>query len=244
MKKLITLTLFLGLFSYTYACSCFYISEYFCPTMNWVMPYNEQNQVFIIRAKVQSINGHLMQVKLVENLFSEITEEEFFVIGQDGLNCNQYLSVFDEGQEVILALYNAFEEGRYNLNGCGRFFLHLDGENVVGPISQTADSQPYNDFKSRLGDCFQITDIDTPANSEAVCTIAPNPCRDQIQIQLPDNAGSHNQVFVFNAKGELLQTQRGNSSTEKMDLSPYPAGLYFVKVVQGNQTFTQKVVKI
>lgn len=242
MKKLISLTLFLFAFNVAYNCSCFYISDYFCPTMNWAAPYLEQNPLFIVKAKVLGINGYLMDVKITENIFDEVSNEEVTIIGQDGLNCNQGLGPFAEGQEVILALYEAYEQGMYNLNGCGRFYLHVDGDDVVGPISNETNSQPYTEFRSGITECFQITSTEYPEEALDI-SVFPNPCTDQLQVKL---AGSsiNSQVVLMNTNGQVLERILSNDPIAELNMGPYPAGLYFVQVVQGNRVFSQKVVKV
>lgn len=242
MKHLFTLVFVLFTFNFASTCSCFLISDYFCPTINWAAPHLEQNPLYIVRAKVLAINGHFMDVKITENLFLEITEEEITIIGQDGLNCNQGLGPFVVDQEVILALYAAYESERYNLSGCGRFYLHIDGDNVVGPISNESNSQPYTEFRSGISECFQITDTENPSD-EAAFLISPNPTRDQVQISLPIS-NHQSQIFLISPSGQILQKVTSEKASKTFDLSPYPAGLYFVKVIQGDKIFSKKIIKV
>lgn len=243
MKQLMTLVLFLFSFNAAYTCSCFHISDYFCPTMNWAAPYLEQNPLFIVKAKVLGISGHLMNVKVTENIFDEISDEEIIVIGQDGLNCNQGLGPFAVGQEVILALYEAYQQDRYDLNGCGRFYLHVDGDNVVGPIASDSNSQPYEEFRAQISQCFQATDTENPYNEPEI-SIFPNPCNDQLQVKLSQFDQTNAQIILMSPNGQVLQKMENIGAASELNLTPYPAGLYFVRVTQGNRSFGKKVVKI
>ena len=243
MKAFIT-SIFLTLsLNYGYSCSCFYISDYFCPSINWVAPYIEQYPIHIVRGKVQSINGYLMDIAVSESLFGSIDEPNITVIGQDGLNCNQYLDVFEADQEVILALNNGFETENFNLSGCGRFYLHIENEMVVGLIDSLSESTPYEDFRGQVQQCLQVTDVeDTPNDPEGV-KIFPNPCTDQVTVNLPNAINGVFHISIINANGQLVNQLENTTTAANLDLSAYPSGLYFIKVVQGDRSYVEKLIK-
>ena len=243
MKALITTTVLVLSLNYGYSCSCFYISEYFCPTVNWVAPYIEQHPLHIVRGKVQAINGYLMDVTVTESLFGGIDEPNITVIGQDGLNCNQYLDVFESGQEVILALNNGFETENFNLSGCGRFYLHVENEMVVGLIDSLSESTPYEEFIDQVQQCLQVTDIQDVPEDNSNIQIFPNPCTDQVTINLPTTSNETNILSILSASGKLVGQFKNNNSSVNLDLTSYPSGLYFIKVIQGDRYLVKKLIK-
>lgn len=244
MKTFITSTILFFSLQLGYTCSCFPISEYFCPTVNWAAPNIEQLPLYIVRAKVDGINGYLMDITVTEQLFGETTDTDLTVIGQDGLNCNQWLDVFEPNQEVILALYGGYQTQHYNLNGCGRFYLHVEEEAVVGPITPDSESMAYTDFRTKVQECLQVTDIDIAHPVKESLSVTPNPCREELQINLSFAPELTGEVYLLDANGSVVKKVKHNVASLTLDISLYPSGLYFVKVVQGNRTFTQKVVKI
>jgi hypothetical protein len=96
-----------------------------------------------------------------------------------------------------------------------------------------------------FGTRFLIDDIsfDNAASinelSDAVqIRIYPNPAASEIQISL--NSNSSFETELFNTAGEcLLKKQNQN----RVDVSEMPAGIYFVKVRQGKNYFSKKLVK-
>jgi len=60
-------------------------------------------------------------------------------------------------------------------------------------------------------------------------------------IGLPEEPTS---ILVYSSLGALIQDVQLNQSAEnKIDLSPYPAGVYFVQVYTGNTILIQKLIK-
>jgi len=66
----------------------------------------------------------------------------------------------------------------------------------------------------------------------------PNPTKGIISLSLP--AGIPFNIQIYNTKGQLIKSEAGRST---LDLSSHPAGLYLVRVIQGNNVYQQKVLK-
>jgi len=71
--------------------------------------------------------------------------------------------------------------------------------------------------------------------------IFPNPARDRLQIEI-ENSSEIAVITIFNLQGkQLLDLATAHSTT--IDLSAYPAGLYFLRVKKEDVVFTKKIVK-
>ncbi|MFD1628880.1 autotransporter-associated beta strand repeat-containing protein [Pseudopedobacter beijingensis] len=70
----------------------------------------------------------------------------------------------------------------------------------------------------------------------------PNPTTDRVTIAF---TGSYRSLNVSDAMGKILQTQQLNATQKEitLNLSTYPSGIYFVKLVGDNHVETQKVIK-
>jgi hypothetical protein len=77
-------------------------------------------------------------------------------------------------------------------------------------------------------------------------TMSPNPAQSQVNIDLLTKTGADVQVSLFNAAGILAQQQ--NQAVTKghnriaLDLAGLPAGLYIVRVQNGERVSTKKLV--
>lgn len=71
--------------------------------------------------------------------------------------------------------------------------------------------------------------------------ISPNPANtDFITIQLKDHSSQNIGIEIFNTLGEILINAENKYT---IDISSLPAGIYFIKLRQGNNIYTQKLVK-
>ena len=82
------------------------------------------------------------------------------------------------------------------------------------------------------------------ANGNAsVITVYPNPVSDMLTIQLGAlNTGAV--MELYNASGVLVQTERLIKSTTALSVKILPAGLYYVRIKNGETTVTHKIVKL
>ncbi len=68
----------------------------------------------------------------------------------------------------------------------------------------------------------------------------PNPTSGRIFLDLPARGG---QITVFGLQGQLLQQHPAAGGNVQLDLSAYPPGVYWIKVVQAGQTWSAQVVR-
>ncbi len=75
----------------------------------------------------------------------------------------------------------------------------------------------------------------------------PNPVQDVLQIQSlePINvAASDLQVEIYNSLGQLMLSSTLQQTEERIDLSPFSAGTYVVRIHDGEKMQTEKVLKL
>jgi hypothetical protein len=78
-------------------------------------------------------------------------------------------------------------------------------------------------------------------------SIAPNPVRDIMQINISSAKDNKAQLFIYDFKGKLVRTestniQKGNSVITVSGLETWPRGVYSVTVVMGDDRFVKKMV--
>lgn len=84
-----------------------------------------------------------------------------------------------------------------------------------------------------------ITGNSKPESQEI--SIYPNPTNGSFKIDLSQYPNAR--IRIINASGRII-TEINNSDTDKQFIINGPEGLYFVEVISGNKSITQKVMKI
>jgi hypothetical protein len=88
-----------------------------------------------------------------------------------------------------------------------------------------------------------IVDMNTsvPENTKTQSiSIYPNPTSGRVYVE----GKSLKQVCVFNLMGQEMKQQAAQSTHTTLDLSDLSEGIYFIKAVSENDSFTMKIVKI
>jgi hypothetical protein len=91
-------------------------------------------------------------------------------------------------------------------------------------------------FDVLIDDCTGIGDHP----SDATITVHPNPARDHVVIEA-DVTIEH--VTILDFLGKQLYSSDENSKSVKIDISGFPAGTYFVRVVSENSIATKRLIK-
>jgi len=237
------------------ACSCIYLSDYFCPSV-----YDGNSIILgvVLNKYLAGPNqAPLMDIATIEWLKTEDpTQDTISVLGQDGLNCNESLFYFSPGDTVVLALYgygggwhpvDISPYPIYNLSGCGRYFLSYSLGNVVGPIRSGVAAQPLEDFKAGLEECIalMVTGVDELIQNDQLIPISPVPASEELYIEIHASIGSPDRLRFFNAQGQLLnlQPQSLNDQRIRVDVSALSPGVYFVLLEFGNARRLRKWIK-
>jgi autotransporter-associated beta strand protein len=105
--------------------------------------------------------------------------------------------------------------------------------------------QAHLNHGDHLGICTEAArQAQNATNGNAsVITVYPNPVSDMLTIQLGTlNTGAI--MELYNAGGVLVKTDRLVNSTTTLSVKILPAGLYYVRIKNGETTVTHKIVKL
>jgi hypothetical protein len=84
--------------------------------------------------------------------------------------------------------------------------------------------------------------IDEPEDNSFTFSVFPNPSNGKFTISFKN--GYFNTIEIYNLIGERVFIKDGikEQSSETIDLSNFPKGIYFIKINDGEKTHTEKVV--
>ncbi len=91
----------------------------------------------------------------------------------------------------------------------------------------------------------KIITLDNNSTPQVTVSIFPNPVHEVLNVQLQGITGAAS-IIITDASGKTLQTQQLNAvdgSTITINSQALTAGVYFVQVLHGKQSITQKFVK-
>jgi PKD repeat protein len=71
-------------------------------------------------------------------------------------------------------------------------------------------------------------------------TISPNPSSGVFRINFPESLNT-NQIRLFNSIGQEIHPQISNN---QLDLTTFPAGIYFLQTLQGTERIVKRLVKV
>ena len=69
--------------------------------------------------------------------------------------------------------------------------------------------------------------------------IFPNPANTELNIILPEN--DYAQIEISNALGQVIVNDQ---IKDKIDISSLTSGLYYITIQQGQQKYSQKLIKL
>lgn len=86
-----------------------------------------------------------------------------------------------------------------------------------------------------------FTDIEDK-NPLSSFNVFPNPSQDKFTVEVTSPQNKELQLQLLNTQGQVLY-QTNFSQTLEMDLSSYPIGVYLLKVTDGFNRYTKKLLK-
>lgn len=91
---------------------------------------------------------------------------------------------------------------------------------------------------------LEVTPLKTPTELLFTIEAYPNPTQDLIWIKLDDNEIEGLQFLLHDVYGKSLVKNPFNSNTESVNMSAFPAGVYFLKIIQSDQEIkTFRIIK-
>jgi hypothetical protein len=135
-------------------------------------------------------------------------------------------------------------------NGTGNTYQwKLMGNDIAGATNKNYTATAAGNYKVAVTNSLGCTDISDPVIVTVPCRMKnetitenlelfPNPANTYITI----SGGIPSSYEVINATGQVLISQEKNT-TDVIDISPIPAGLYLIRVVTENGPSTLKFIK-
>lgn len=246
MKQVILFFSFLVTLNFTStACTCGIPYEPFCTAISRIV--DSGWSINLIKAKIISFEEYDMYVTVEENILGEITADTIKVIGQDGVNCNQWLLDFTEGQQLILRV-DMYSNENYGLSGCSHYFLFYDEINniVSGPIrGEQSENVHYEDFIEFLPECMDFPVSLKIVSKLKALKIFPNPANDQIRINNFEIGKASYTISILNTAGTVVKTiTHKDNGHLHIPVGYLPKGIYFVRIVHQENSITKRLLLI
>lgn len=163
-------------------------------------------------------NGVLIQEATQGSLLNNTTYMEVFTVNPD--SCYEFV-ILDSVGDGICCDY-----------GIGNYKLETDSGEVIIKGGAFGSTEVTN---------FKISPLLSSGSfNEAELTIYPNPTSSFVTIESQSNEQLRIKLFDIRGKEIYTTTIFGRSNIE---LSSYPTGIYFLKIDNGRETSTKKIVK-
>ncbi|MEO9533518.1 MAG: T9SS type A sorting domain-containing protein [Crocinitomicaceae bacterium] len=89
-----------------------------------------------------------------------------------------------------------------------------------------------------------LNQITTAAETELNLNVYPNPATTDFTVSLSDfDSERIYKIMVYGVDGKMIISEQLNSAQNLFDLSQFESGMYFIKVSDGYQTSTSKIIK-
>ncbi len=116
--------------------------------------------------------------------------------------------------------------------------FYTDDQDIrIALVTLDMDEQGNVDEARYLGSTTIIDGVEE--NNNNPLNVYPNPTTGVVNI----DTETGNSILVLDIAGKVIENQVAINSTSKINLSTYPAGIYFVKVVGESTNKTVKVIK-
>ncbi len=240
------LALFISLPYYSFSCSC---SVY----LNFCESTNRSSTIIsaeIIKKYEGSVFTKFMDVEVEEEILGT-SQQQLYTIENYGTSCDVSFSQFEIGNSIVIVVdhYDLEEEGvnhpSISLGGCSSNYLTKDEFRVYGNIQEGITSLDYEEFKESIGECTDLSLIDRETDLVVNTTsIYPNPTSSTIQIKSYFLQQFEIEGVLINSSGIEIQTYPDIlKSNREIDLTDYPAGMYFLQLRYNDRVVTKKIMK-
>ena len=238
--------LFVITLSTSVACSCGWITpEHFCRSAS------ETNHI-VLGVVVESQQWYSMDIEVIEEIHLQSNADTLSILGQDGLNCGEWLENFSIGDTLVLALYrgdffdavdnNPFE---WHLGNCGLFYLRYNNGRVEGGIDFGEESQVYEDFKSNVISCIDLTSAANDFQDKVSLQVLPIPTTGYVDVIVDgSNANTYSFDLLDIAGNVLLLDIIITDANKSIDLTNVDSGIYFLRSKNTSNVTIKRIIKI
>ncbi|AUP78531.1 heparin lyase I family protein [Flavivirga eckloniae] len=132
-------------------------------------------------------------------------------------------------------------------NGNGNNPMHLwvsqsGNSNQNWRLIATNSSKSLND-KTEIADPSISTEPEPESIDQEKFMIFPNPVNDAITIRINSNPNTNAKIYLYNNIGSLIKTEPLESDDQSLKLNGLSSGIYILEVVNGSNTYRQKIIK-
>lgn len=115
---------------------------------------------------------------------------------------------------------------------------------LVGSIIPLITSWPDIDLFDSTIICSQTNSVNKIYINPSLFTVYPNPSNGKFTVKAEGLQQANCKLTICDLLGKEIYTSfiKGQQSTADIDLSNFPKGLYFVKVYNGTNSYTQKII--
>ena len=89
---------------------------------------------------------------------------------------------------------------------------------------------------------LQTTGVEKHAVSESRCRVYPNPVEDKAYVVIEGNENNYD-AQLFDMSGRHLMRQTMTAGVNNLDMQAYASGCYFIRINDGKNIVTKKIIK-
>jgi hypothetical protein len=115
---------------------------------------------------------------------------------------------------------------------------------LVRSIVPLITSWPTFDLFDSTVVCSPLSSVNNISQNPSLFTVYPNPSNGKFTVNFEGLQQANCKLSICNLLGQEIYTTffKGQQSTLDIDLSDFSKGLYFVKVDDGKNSYTQKII--
>ena len=115
---------------------------------------------------------------------------------------------------------------------------------LVGTIIPLITSWPDIDLFDSTIICEPTNSVNNISKNPSLFTVYPNPSNGKFTVKIEGRQQANCKLEICNLLGQEIHNAffTGQTTTVDIDLSNFPKGLYFVKVYDGTNNYTQKII--
>lgn len=157
-------------------------------------------------------------------------------VNPDATEYNVRHRIKSTGESVWTYVNSGIPSNLYNMTGLtSDTVYYYEVRTVCGALTSSWTS-PTSSFTTLSGARFG----DYSSSEESLFSVYPNPTAGRINLVLPNT--SPNNVLIINSLGQNVLEIWTNSLSEKIDLTQFDKGIYYIKVSNSTTTEVQGVV--
>lgn len=153
----------------------------------------------------------------------------------DGVNDSWNVGEVRAGNSISLM------PGFHTVSG-KNFHAHIAPLQSCSRAPMTNSEDVSNEHYSETNQMDMVAGMEVGNNNEALASVFPNPTDGKFHIRI-SNAEQIECVEVFNVQGTLVYRNNSVRDNDLVDITDYPNGMYFVKLVINGKIQTTKIVK-